>query len=885
VTAEDYEENYGSWTMFGHDSWHSGATESNLVPNIRMSPSNSWSYSVNLKDNESISWSPAVTDGKNIYLLYSIFGQTMEGGQHRYESNIVRLPITREILADGSESKEFSVKVKNIDIDPVVVPGDRSLASPAIVTISGEPVVVCPQTNGMISFFDSNLETFISGKTVSDTREKGPILSSPTIVDGDLFIGSDDNLCVKFVQPYSNLTRKQYTNDDMGLIAGSPAVFEDYIIFGDMNGYIWIFNHKNQKLIEKIETKTADGKTIRIYSPTIAKYSNQYYAIFHGTYGHLIRVSLNKKTLGQTKILNLSSGSVSTPLVSGRYIYAGDSKGLLYKTDISSFEVIDSIQLDQGVRSQPILSNGFLYVTTSDFEKTSGSLYILEIDNESKELNADRLKKEDTSGSFANAIIVGDYLFVPTNDGSIKRFEGIKLSIKCSADSINFGDVTKSDKLETRSFTLQKQSDNPKTLSGTIEVYPDWIKLDRYEFSGDISKINVSIDPSKLPKGNNEGKIYVNSNAENVEIKVKVNIVLDFKTNIDSLSYKAAFEGKDIDDSFNLYFDYSDENISFDKGIMSDKGWITNFRGSRTLSSQRRDIDIPFTIKVSELPIGKHTAVISVESDQGVRKYIDVLVEITEQPPNPIFKGDSDNVTIPIENCFISETHTVKFIIENTGGRGISFDSESIETKNNWIDIQLVSFEDDDDTLEVVCDIDSYSAMLWPRGNDSDTSSSELFTVHVNGKPFNFGVKIVANEIDVCEIAFVIGSDEYTVNGRTLTVSPPPFISDNGNTMVPIRPIAEPLEKFYDADIEWVGELKTVLFTLGDTTLRLVIGYNSAILELPDGSINTLPMNSPPVIVNGRTFLPPRTIAEAFGAKVEWIADQRKAVFTFSKPN
>lgn len=242
--------------------------------------------------------------------------------------------------------------------------------------------------------------------------------------------------------------------------------------------------------------------------------------------------------------------------------------------------MIDSIQLDQGVRSQPILSNGFLYVTTSDFEKTSGSLYILEIDNESKELNADRLKKEDTSGSFANAIIVGDYLFVPTNDGSIKRFEGIKLSIKCSADSINFGDVTKSDKLETRSFTLQKQSDNPKTLSGTIEVYPDWIKLDRYEFSGDISKINVSIDPSKLPKGNNEGKIYVNSNAENVEIKVKVNIVLDFKTNIDSLSYKAAFEGKDIDDSFNLYFDYSDENISFDKGIMSDKGWITNFRGA-----------------------------------------------------------------------------------------------------------------------------------------------------------------------------------------------------------------------------------------------------------------------------------------------------------------
>ena len=101
---------------------------------------------------------------------------------------------------------------------------------------------------------------------------------------------------------------------------------------------------------------------------------------------------------------------------------------------------------------------------------------------------------------------------------------------------------------------------------------------------------------------------------------------------------------------------------------------------------------------------------------------------------------------------------------------------------------------------------------------------------------------------------------------------------------LPIRFIAEPLEKFYGAEIEWIADLKTVLFTLGDTTLRLRIGNTNAYIERADGSVDSVEMNSAAEIVDGRTFIPPRTIAETFGAEVNWNPDQRRADFIFSTP-
>ncbi|MDX9871264.1 MAG: stalk domain-containing protein [Clostridia bacterium] len=81
----------------------------------------------------------------------------------------------------------------------------------------------------------------------------------------------------------------------------------------------------------------------------------------------------------------------------------------------------------------------------------------------------------------------------------------------------------------------------------------------------------------------------------------------------------------------------------------------------------------------------------------------------------------------------------------------------------------------------------------------------------------------------------------------------------NGRTMVPLRFIGEAL----GAQINWVEVIQAVYLYLDGKTLRLVIG------EMGPG------LDSPPVIINGRTMVPIRYIAETFGAKVEWLEDSK----------
>ncbi|MDI6860708.1 MAG: stalk domain-containing protein [Caldisericia bacterium] len=91
-----------------------------------------------------------------------------------------------------------------------------------------------------------------------------------------------------------------------------------------------------------------------------------------------------------------------------------------------------------------------------------------------------------------------------------------------------------------------------------------------------------------------------------------------------------------------------------------------------------------------------------------------------------------------------------------------------------------------------------------------------------------------------------------------------PFIQ-NGRTMVPLRFIAEA----FGANVEWIPETKGINITLqlksAVHTIGLQVGNPTAIV---DGQVVTLDVA--PVIVNGRTFVPLRFVAEAFGAKVDW---------------
>ncbi|MEX2355747.1 MAG: PQQ-dependent sugar dehydrogenase [Thermaerobacterales bacterium] len=108
-------------------------------------------------------------------------------------------------------------------------------------------------------------------------------------------------------------------------------------------------------------------------------------------------------------------------------------------------------------------------------------------------------------------------------------------------------------------------------------------------------------------------------------------------------------------------------------------------------------------------------------------------------------------------------------------------------------------------------------------------------------------------------------SIQVRIDGHPLSFDVPPQILD-GRTMVPMRAIFEAL----GADLHWDGETRTVTGASGDRTVVLVIGQIQATLN---GHPHELDV--PAQIVDGRTLVPSRFVAESLGAVVDWDPDTR----------
>ncbi|WP_422485395.1 stalk domain-containing protein [Gudongella sp. DL1XJH-153] len=113
-----------------------------------------------------------------------------------------------------------------------------------------------------------------------------------------------------------------------------------------------------------------------------------------------------------------------------------------------------------------------------------------------------------------------------------------------------------------------------------------------------------------------------------------------------------------------------------------------------------------------------------------------------------------------------------------------------------------------------------------------------------------------------------------TVNGLDVSFDSPPIIEE-GRTLVPLRAIFESL----DADVVWDAIERKVTSTKGETTIVLYIGNNVAMVN---GESITLDV--PPRIVNGRTLVPVRFISESFGADVKWDGINKIVAIATDKP-
>jgi len=109
-----------------------------------------------------------------------------------------------------------------------------------------------------------------------------------------------------------------------------------------------------------------------------------------------------------------------------------------------------------------------------------------------------------------------------------------------------------------------------------------------------------------------------------------------------------------------------------------------------------------------------------------------------------------------------------------------------------------------------------------------------------------------------------------TFNGRPLATTAPP-VEQSGRVLVAMRDIFEAM----NADLGWNGATRTVTATHGSTHIVLTIGSTTASV---DG--RTVRLDVPAQIMDNYTYVPLRFVAEATGAKVQWVAATRTVAVT-----
>lgn len=112
-------------------------------------------------------------------------------------------------------------------------------------------------------------------------------------------------------------------------------------------------------------------------------------------------------------------------------------------------------------------------------------------------------------------------------------------------------------------------------------------------------------------------------------------------------------------------------------------------------------------------------------------------------------------------------------------------------------------------------------------------------------------------------VCLTIDSDMASLNGVTLSLDAPAFIS-NDRTMVPLRFIAEA----FDCTVEYEDGVVTI--KKDKTIFKTTVGTSTYTLN---GVEKTSDAES--VILNDRTMVPVRVIAEAFGMRVTWNGEDK----------
>lgn len=235
-----------------------------------------------------------------------------------------------------------------------------------------------------------------------------------------------------------------------------------------------------------------------------------------------------------------------------------------------------------------------------------------------------------------------------------------------------------------------------------------------------------------------------------------------------------------------------------------------------------------YTFAVRYAETDKYAASAASEAQFTTRKKSSSSSSDTSAPTYGVSTGKTENGEISVTPAKAEAGETVT--IKATPDIGYQLDKMTVKDKNNST-VKLKKAGDNEYTFTMPVGKVSVDATFVQKDAADDSNAAEA------GKT----------------IKLQIGSRIVNVDNEAVIYDAAPVIR-NDRTLVPIRIITEAL----GGKVDWNGATKEVTLSINDKEIKMTIGKT---LEK---------YGVAPVIIDGRTFVPVRFVADELGAEVAW---------------
>ena len=237
----------------------------------------------------------------------------------------------------------------------------------------------------------------------------------------------------------------------------------------------------------------------------------------------------------------------------------------------------------------------------------------------------------------------------------------------------------------------------------------------------------------------------------------------------------------------------------------------------------------------------------------------------------------SDGTTLYYETLW-PPIYETTFKVGSPAEKSVNLDVNSyIDGNHIWDAIGYGTFDVYINGEKVANDVNDW-CQLYPAGTNFVVNDIKAASGYVNRSQSSYSGTISGDADVHVELAFETKKTQYTnsilLNGKPISFDQAP-VNINGRILVPVRAILEAM----GASVDWDKYAKKVTATRNGTTVELIIDQ-LYLSQRQNGILAKWAMDVAAKIINGRTLIPARAVAEAFGCKVDWDPQNRNVIIT-----